>query len=80
MTTTSAVARLADEIGFDIGGEDSRTQADLFNGFARGWTMSMKNETDRGYQAAYVVDSLTPAARTVLTALAGAVQAWEETQ
>jgi hypothetical protein len=70
-----ALARFAEAIAFDAGMGNSRQQADLLNGFARAWEVSMTKETDRQYQAAYVIELLTPAARNLIDTLAGMLAA-----
>lgn len=76
-TAYMAIERLAEPIGFDIGQSNSKVQADLLNGLARG----MNSGCDRlavERQNCYIVDELTPAARTWVKALASMLETVEE--
>lgn len=69
MNPFTSIERLANAIGQDIGASNSKTQADLFNGFANMYENSMHSKTDRELQAAYIAADLTPAAKRVLLVL-----------
>ena len=71
MTVFSAMERLAEPIGADFAMSDSKTQAALFNGFARMWERTdISPNVDMNMQACYIAEDLTPAAKRVLTMLA----------
>lgn len=65
----SAVVRMADPIGFDIGMDGSDSQAALLNGFARAFVRSMPNRLDREKQMAYMLEHRTSEARGVFVNL-----------
>jgi len=69
MNVFTSLERFANAIGQDFGGSNSKTQADLFNGFADMYENSMHNKNDREMQAAYIAADLTPAAKRVLFVL-----------
>ena len=66
----TAVQRMADAIGFDIAQANSKVQADLFNGLARGLSRIAQPQMVET-QNAYIVDDLTAEARTYIVSLAG---------
>lgn len=74
--TYTAMRRMSDAIGFDIGMGDSKAQAELFNGFARGINRGCGNQLLKvETQNAYIVEDLTPEAREYIMSLAGMCEA-----
>jgi len=68
----TAVQRMADAIGFDVGQANSKVQADLLNGLARAMNRGQQHiEVER--QNCYIVEDLTPEAREYITELAGMI-------
>lgn len=70
----TAVQRMADAIGFDIGAANSKVQADLLNGLARALYRGQQ-DIDVERQNCYIVDDMTPQARKYITELAGMIEA-----
>lgn len=75
MSQYQAIHRMAALVGRDIAASDSKTQADLFNGFAEMFRTTMTSRLDREMQMAYIVTDLTPAAREFITHIASMVEA-----
>jgi len=65
----TALSRFADALGFDMGNTNSKSQAELFNGFARGITRGCKGQPEM--QNCYIVEDLTTEAKDWLKNLAG---------
>lgn len=65
----SSIEKIAETIGFDIANSDNITQARLFNGFARGWYLSM-DEEHQDMQMCYITTELSKEARQFILRLA----------
>jgi len=69
----TAVQRMADAIGFDVGQANSKVQAELLNGLARAMNRGQERiNVER--QNCYIVEDLTPQAREYITALAAMIE------
>lgn len=69
MSAYTAIERLAEAVGRDIGRSNSKTQADLLNGLFTGMSAVPGAYADE-MQAAYVVDDLTTRAKLWIILLA----------
>jgi hypothetical protein len=69
----STVEKCADGIGFEIGNSDDHKQAELLNGFARGFCNSMSG-FEQSTQLCSLVDLLTPKAMYFIEELHGFVE------
>ena len=65
----TALSRFADAIGFDMGNTDSRSQAELLNGFARSLDRCTHGQPEN--QNCYIVEDLTPGAKSWIKNIAG---------
>lgn len=70
MSAYTALERLAEPIGRDIGRANSKVQADLLNGLFTGMPSAAAGAHADDMQAAYVVDDLTPRAKRWIILLA----------
>ena len=68
----TSIERMADPIGFDIGNSNSKVQADLFNGLARGVCGGLQRR-EVEMQNAYITDDLTAQAKQWITNLAAMI-------
>lgn len=66
-TQTTAIEKMAGDIGFDLAWAKDTVQADLLNGLAKGFALF---GSDSGMQMSYVARNLTPQARKWLHEMA----------
>lgn len=64
----SSIELIAENIGFDIAHSDDHTQANLFNGLAKGF--KTYNNHELGTQLAYISDKLSKDAEKLIIELA----------
>jgi len=69
----TAVQRFADALGFDVGQTNSKVQAELLNGLARGLSRGQQR-IDVERQNCYIVEDLTRQAKDYLTELVGMIE------
>ena len=71
----SSIEKLSDVIGFEIGTSDDVIQSNLLNGFCKGISNSIMNESNLTLQLCYIADKLNKKSEDVILELAECIKA-----